>query len=94
MFYSIKTNLMLGFNVPNNHIERFLYYSQKSRFETPRPYYIRLIYTECQMVVMKGLTYHMIGHCNKLHYLVIVHTRSVFINYINVQCLLLPSPKI
>ena len=29
------------------------------------------------MVVMKGLTYHMIGHCNKLHYSVIFHTRSV-----------------
>ena len=38
MFYSIKTNLMLGFNVLNNHIEHFLYYSQKSRFDTPRPY--------------------------------------------------------
>ena len=31
----------------------------------------------CQMVVMKGLTYHMIGHCNKLHYSAIFHTRSV-----------------
>ena len=29
------------------------------------------------MVVMKGLTYHMMGHCNKLHYSVIFHTRSV-----------------
>ena len=28
---------------------------------------------------MKGLTYHMIGHCNKLHYSVISHTRSVVI---------------
>ena len=29
------------------------------------PYFVPF---SCQMVVMKGLTYHMIEHCNKLHY--------------------------
>ena len=35
------------------------------------PYFVPF---SCQMVLMKGLTYHMIGHCNKLHYSVIFHT--------------------
>ena len=30
-----------------------------------------LVPFSCQMGVMKGLTYHMIWHCNKLHYSVI-----------------------
>ena len=40
------------------------------------PYFVPF---SCQMVVMKGLTYHMIGHCNKLIYSVIFNTRSVYI---------------
>ena len=56
------------------------------------PYFVPF---SCQMVVMNGLTYHMMGHCNKLHYSVIFShiSHQKCIHYINVQCLLLPSPK-
>ena len=39
------------------------------------PYFVPF---SCQMVVMKGLTYHMIGHCNKLHYIWSFFTPEVY----------------